>query len=516
MSDAVPDRAGQEDTVAGEPGALDYTFRALVEGLPIGVIVVDTRGEIEYENPRCVEYFGRELHGSIEGADAESVLHPEDAERAISAWLAARSGERPFEVDGVRLRRYDGVYRSHLGRGFPLRGNSGRVTHWAICGIDLHRVHDAAEAARESELLYKDAFLAMLGHELRNPLGPIRNAAQILGMTGSLDPTGAHSLEIIDRQVGHLARIVDDLLDVSRIVSGRLELHRERVDLAEIVRETVDSHRGALEAANLRLQSDLAAGPLLVSGDRRRLEQVVGNLLDNARKFTPPGGSVSVRLAQRAEAATLTVADSGIGMDAELLQKAFHVFSQGDRSLERTSGGLGLGLALVKGLVDLHGGEVRAMSAGPRRGTQVTVEMPIDRSAAQPADAANTGAGQRLRVLVIEDNVDAAESLQTLLKLAGHEVQTALSGPSGLAVAERFRPEVVLCDIGLPGMDGYAVARALRAAPATASTHLVALTGYGQDDDRRRGQDAGFDDYLTKPADFRTLQRVMTRRQSGR
>ena len=372
----------------------------------------------------------------------ESAVHPEDVERTMSAWLAARSGDRPFEVEGVRLRRHDGSFRSHLGRGFPLRDAAGRVTHWALCGIDLHRAHDAAADAREGELLYKDAFLAMLGHELRNPLGPIRNAAQILGMTGTLDQTGTHALEVIDRQVGLLARLVDDLLDVSRIVAGRLELQRDRCDFAEVVREVVDQYRAEVETSGLHLTAELAAGPFVVHGDRRRLVQVVSNLLHNARKFTPPGGTVTVRLgALEGRATVLTVADTGIGMDPEVLRRAFEAFSQADRSIERTGGGLGLGLALVKGLVDLHDGHVRVSSAGPRKGSQVTVELPLD-SAARAGDAAGQGgaAAAHLRVLVIEDNVDAAESLQTVLKLAGHEVQAALSGPSGLAVAERFRP----------------------------------------------------------------------------
>jgi CheY-like chemotaxis protein/two-component sensor histidine kinase len=316
---------------------------------------------------------------------------------------------------------------------------------------------------------------------------------------------------MIDRQVGHLARLIDDLLDVSRIVAGKLELRRERIDLAALVRERVDAHRGPIETSGLRLSADLASGPFPVSGDRRRLAQIVDNLLQNARKFTPPGGTVSVKLSSRDGCVLLAVTDTGIGMDAQVLQHAFEAFSQADRSLERAGGGLGLGLALVKGLVDLHGGEVRAASAGPRKGSQLTIELPLDATPAVDGAIDSAVAGRKLRVLVIEDNVDAADSLQTLLKLAGHEVQTALSGPSGLAVAERYRPEVVLCDIGLPGMDGYEVARTLRKAPATAKTHLVALTGYGQDEDRQRGRDAGFDDYLTKPADFGTLQRVMLR-----
>ena len=251
------------------------------------------------------------------------------------------------------------------------------MTHWAICGIDLQRVQDAAVAAHEREILYKDAFLAMLGHELRNPLGPIRNAAQILGMTGALAPTGARALEMIDRQVGHLARLIDDLLDVSRIVSGKLEMARERCDFAAVVRELVDEYRGPIESSGLRLSAELASGPFYVSGDRRRLLQVVGNLLQNARKFTPPGGTVSVKLSARDDRVQLAVTDTGVGMDAQVLQHAFEAFSQAERSLERAGGGLGLGLALVKGLVDLHGGSVRATSAGPRKGSQVAIELPL-------------------------------------------------------------------------------------------------------------------------------------------
>jgi PAS domain S-box-containing protein len=506
LNDAKP-KPVPEPPVAG----LDQRFQMLVEGLPLGLLLVDASGRIEYTNPRSIKYLGRPIEGTLDGRDAESVLHPEDGERVISAWLAARSGERPFEVEG-RLRRHDGTYRWHLGRGFPIR-EKGVVTHWVICGTDVDKVKRALETLRQAEK-EKDSFLAMLGHELRNPLGPIQNASQILSMVSSLEPTGAHALQIIDRQVGLMARLVDDLLDVSRIVAGRLEVRRERVDFAEIVRQAVESYRAQLDAAGLGLVTDLAAGPFVVTGDRGRLVQIVGNLLHNARKFTPPGGSVTVRLGMRAGdgAAFLTVTDTGIGMDPEVLQRAFDVFSQADRSLERAGGGLGLGLALVKGLVDLHGGEVRATSAGPRKGTQVTLALPIERGEAPSEAAGVAGASVAARVLVIEDNYDAAESLQTLLRLAGHDVQLALSGTSGLAVAERFQPEVVLCDIGLPGMDGYAVARALRQSAATSGALLVALTGYGQDEDRRRGAEAGFDEYLTKPADFRTLQRVLHRR----
>ena len=434
----------------------------LVEGLPLGLLLVDAAGRVEYANPRSISYLGRPIEGTLDGPDAESVLHPEDAERVISAWLAARSAERPFEVEG-RLRRHDGTYRWHLGRGFPIR-ESGVVTHWVICGTDVDKVKCALEALRQAEK-EKDAFLAMLGHELRNPLGPIQNASQILSMVSSLEPTGAHALQIIERQVVQMARLVDDLLDVSRIVAGRLEMRRERVDLAEVVRQAVESHRPQLDAAGLALVTDLAAGPTFVTGDRGRLVQIVGNLLHNARKFTPPGGSVTVRFGLRPGdgAAVLTVADTGIGMDAEVLQHAFDVFSQARPLPRARRRGPGPRPRTGEGA---RGPPRRRGERHERRPPQGNPGHP--RAAPRARRRGRRGGGGRVpprRPRACSSSRTTTTPPRACRRSSAWPATTCSwrsAGPPGSRWRERFQPEVVLCDIGLPGMDGYAVARALR------------------------------------------------------
>jgi CheY-like chemotaxis protein/two-component sensor histidine kinase len=308
-----------------------------------------------------------------------------------------------------------------------------------------------------------------------------------------------------------MSRLIDDLLDVSRIARGKVALQRERCDLARLVRDTADDYRGPLEADHLTLDVRVPDDPVWVSGDRTRLSQVVGNVLSNARKFTDAGGRVAVEVSSAAGAAVVTVRDTGIGMDADTLRHIFEPFSQADRSLDRSRGGLGLGLALVNGLVGLHGGEVRATSDGLGRGSAFTIRLPRD-AAAFPSDTLKPLPDRPLaawRVQVVEDNSDAAEALELLLTMMGHQVRVARTGTAGAAAAKVFLPHLVLCDIGLPGeMDGFAVARALRADPATAGTYLVALTGYGQPEDRVKALEAGFDVHLTKPVDGASLDRV--------
>jgi len=393
----------------------------------------------------------------------------------------------------------------------PLLDTDGSVSGIFAHGVDITDQVETAQALREADRR-KDEFLAMLGHELRNPLAPIRNAVQILRQAGHDEALLETARGMIDRQVSHLARLVDDLLDVSRISRGKILLRKERLDLTELVRDTVEDHRRGLEAGGLTVELTLSGGPLWVEGDGTRLAQVLGNLLNNAGKFTDPGGRVAVELSAGlarggAEGAEITVEDSGIGMDPEMLERLFETFSQADRTLDRSRGGLGLGLALVKGLMDLHGGEVQAGSAGLGRGSRFTLRLPLVEAVAvsprepEEATAPDPETGPR-RVLVIEDNVDAAESMQMLLELSGFEVATAMDGLAGLEAARRFRPDVVLCDIGLPGgMDGYAVARELRADDALRPVRLIALTGYGQAEDQRRAYAEGFDLHLTKPVD---------------
>ncbi len=361
----------------------------------------------------------------------------------------------------------------------------------------------------------KDEFLAMLAHELRNPLAPIRNSLEILRLAGPADPPLRSARDMIDRQVHHLSRLVDDLLDVSRITRGRIELRRAAVDLAALAREVAEDHRAEVERAGLGLTIDVPSGPVWVDGDRTRLAQVVGNLLNNAGKFTPAGGRVAVRVrADRgSQRAVAEVEDTGVGIEPELVPRVFEMFTQADRSLDRSQGGLGLGLALVRGLAELHGGGASAASGGPGSGTVFTVWVPLagaPAAAAPVPGAGPAGGAGPARVLVIEDHPDAAESMRLLLKLAGHEVEVARTGPAGVAAAGAFQPQVVLCDLGLPGgMSGYDVARALRAYPALAGVRLVAVSGYGQPEDRDRARAAGFDLHLTKPVDPAALRGVL-------
>jgi signal transduction histidine kinase/DNA-binding response OmpR family regulator len=360
----------------------------------------------------------------------------------------------------------------------------------------------------------KNEFLAMLAHELRNPLAPIRNAVHVLRLLGLKEPTLVQSRDMIDRQVTHMARLIDDLLDMSRLSRGKILLRKERLDLTALVQNTAEDYRGSLETAGLKLEVRLPGMPVVVVGDPTRLAQVVGNVLHNAHKFTDPGGLVTVDLTCEREGRTAVIRlrDTGIGMEPEMLGRVFETFSQADSSLDRSRGGLGLGLALVKGLIQLHGGEVAAASPGLGQGTEITIRLPLDEHAEAPSpeqELPNHGGGAH-RILVIEDNPDTAESIRMLLTLNGHEVEVAYKGAGGLEAARTFRPEIVLCDIGLPGgMDGYAVARTLRQDPELASIYLIATTGYGQDEDQRRSREAGFDAHLTKPVDFTEFERLL-------
>ncbi len=426
--------------------------------------------------------------------------------------LAARRGEaiKNFEQDIVFD---DGRVVTFQGSAAPLFDGQGRVRGVVAACIDITDRKRTEEAIRAADRR-KDEFLAMLGHELRNPLGPIRNAVQILNLVGSQEPMEREARAMIERQVSHMARLIDDLLDVSRIARGKIQLQRERCDLVRIVRETAADYRPALEAGGLALEVDVPAEPLWVMGDATRLSQVIGNLLHNAQKFTDAGGRVAVQAAAEPGGgrAVVTVRDTGIGIEPDVLARMFDAFSQADTSLDRTRGGLGLGLALVKGLIELHYGEVQASSGGTGRGSEFTIRLPLETPATPSAPVEGPGPERARcsRVLVVEDNVDAAESLRILLQLNGHEVAVAHDGPAALGAAGSFRPELILCDLGLPGgMTGYDVARALRQSPETAATPLVALSGYGREEDRQRAREAGFDLHLTKPVDLARLRQIL-------
>jgi signal transduction histidine kinase len=365
-----------------------------------------------------------------------------------------------------------------------------------------------AEAALQAEGRHKDEFMAVLSHELRNPLSPIRSSLFVLERAEPGSEQARHALAIIDRQVEHLTHIVDDLLDITRIAHGKVRLQRERLELSELMRRTIEDHRPAYEASGVALAGRSSVEPLWVDADETRLIQVAGNLLGNALKFTPRGGRVEVAVRRDGDSATLSVTDTGAGIAPDVRERVFEAFAQGPQTLDRAHGGLGLGLAMAKGLVELHGGTIEAASEGIGKGSTFTMRLPLATGVAEPVQPATTAEEPAQCVLVIEDNLDAAESLRDVLALQGHKVHLALDGPTGLTLAHELRPDVVLCDIGLPGMDGYEVARAIREDPELRSTYLVALSGYARPEDRHRAVAAGFDRHIAKPPTLKQLRKL--------
>jgi signal transduction histidine kinase/DNA-binding response OmpR family regulator len=382
----------------------------------------------------------------------------------------------------------------------------------AAIALDNARLYrEVQEADRK-----KNEFLSMLAHELRNPLAPIRNGVHLLRAAGEADRHVREVRDMMDRQVQHLVRLVDDLLDLSRITRGKVRLQTGPLEVADVLARAVETCRPLIDDRRHRLDVALPPGPLRVDGDAVRLAQVVANLLHNAAKYTPDGGLIRLSAGREGDAAVLRVRDTGMGIPAEMLGSVFELFTQVDHSLDRSQGGLGIGLTLVRQLVELHAGKVEAHSDGPGRGSEFVVRLPLLQSQISDfklkTQKANGSAGPAphalspsRRVLVVDDNQDAAESLGLLLEVSGHEVRVCHDGAAALRAAEEYRPEAVLLDIGLPGMDGYEVARRLRACPATRGALLVALTGYGQAEDQRRAREAGFDHHLIKPADVEAL-----------
>jgi signal transduction histidine kinase/ActR/RegA family two-component response regulator len=373
--------------------------------------------------------------------------------------------------------------------------------------------HVEARISLEDADRRKNQFLAMLSHELRNPLAPIRNSLHLLEQAAPGSEQARRAQAVIGRQVGHMVRLVEDLLDVTRVSSGKVQLQREQLDLADVVRRAVEDHRQVFAAHGLELVAAIPEGPIPIDGDRTRISQVVGNLLQNSWKFTPAGGrvTVTVEASEPLGQAIARVRDTGAGIAPEMLPRLFEPFTQADTTLDRSKGGLGLGLSLAKGLVEMHGGTVSAASEGPGKGAEFTIRLPLHRGPgprAEPQPRERPAAPGR-RVLIVEDNVDSAESLRDVLEIGGHVVQVAHSGAAGLELAHGFRPEVVLCDVGLPGIDGYGVARSLRADPVLACVTLVALTGYAAPDDVARSKEAGFDLHLAKPVDVEELDRIL-------
>ncbi len=389
--------------------------------------------------------------------------------------------------------------------GTALGGGLGQ----ALVAVEDITARKHAEALLREETRRKDEFLAVLSHELRNPLAPITNSLFVLERAAPGGEQARHAQAVIGHQVGHLTRLVDDLLDVTRIATGKFQLDRQPTELGNLVRRALDAHRADFERHGVQLAAELGSEHYWLDADATRITQALGNLLNNAVKFTPRGGQVEVVLYRQARTAVLLVRDDGLGIAPELRARLFEPFTQAPQGLHRSRGGLGLGLSVVKGLVELHGGTVEVASEGIGRGTAFTLRLPLRAAPAAAEPSVEPRQVSHRRILVIEDNIDAADSLRDVLEMDGHEVAVAYDGPSGLERARELRPEIILCDIGLPGMDGYEVARALRADDRSSGSLLVALTGYALPEDAKRATDAGFDRFVPKPPNLAQLEQLI-------
>ena len=431
-----------------------------------------------------------------------------DAEDAIVRDRILAKGDSG-EYEKEYLHKDGSVFPVSL-RAWPVVDAGGNVVGMRAFVRDISDRKRAEEVLRDADRR-KSEFLAILSHELRNPLATISSCLQVLRNAGKRDPSGERPLEMMDRQIGHLVRLVDDLLDVSRISHGKIELKMEPLDLGLLVRRTVDSCREQMDAAGVLVRVNAPEEPVLVEADPVRLAQIFTNLLNNAVKYTDPGGNIEVVMSPGVDEAVVSVADTGIGVPKDTLPHVFDLFVQ-DRTSARAHGGLGIGLSLVRSLVELHGGIVEAHSAGEGRGSRFVVRLPlaalIEADAPPPQADPYTMTLSR-RVLVVDDTQDVADSLALLLEMLGAQVRIAYSGPQALAACAEFEPELVFLDLSMPQMDGFETARHLRASPSGRATSLIALTGWGEKDTRRRAEEAGFDRHLTKPAAISELQALL-------
>jgi PAS domain S-box-containing protein len=483
--------------------ATEDRLRFVMDSAPQKVFTALPNGELEYLGPQWTEFSGMSFQQLAESGWT-SLVHPDDVTENVKAWQHSLETGEPFQFEH-RLRRSDGVYRWHLSRALPMRDAAGRIVLWVGSNTDLHEVKEADRR--------KDEFLAMLAHELRNPLAPIRNALNVLRLKGVSAEAVQSASEMMDRQVQLMIRLVDDLLDASRISRGKFELRRERTLLAQVVNHAVEATRLLAQEMEHDLTITLPSRPLYLNVDPARMMQAVANLLSNACKFTARRGRIRLTVEQEGKVAVLRVQDNGIGIAPDQLGRIFDMFVQVDTSLERSAGGLGIGLPLVKRLVELHGGTVEARSEGPGRGSEFVLRLPLmvePQKALPPGRAAAQAApSPPRRILIVDDNRDAAESLATLLSITGNQTRTAFDGLEAVEAAEAFKPDLVLLDIGLPKLNGYEACRRIREQAWSKGMALVALTGWGQEEDRSRASDAGFDSYMVKPVDYAALKKLL-------
>lgn len=501
----VTERRQAEDLLR----ASEENFRTLADNIPQLAWMTRPDGHIFWYNRRWYEYTGTRFE-QMEGWGWQSVHDPADLPRVLEKFRAHLASGEPWE-DTFALRRRDGQMRWHLSRAHPVRDGDGRIVRWFGTNTDITDRLEIEEALREADRR-KDDFLAVLAHELRNPLAPLSNGLAVMRHAAGDSQAVEQARGMMERQLGHMVHLVDDLLEVNRITRGLVELRRQRVDLGAVVRSAVETSRPAVDASRHTLDVALPELPVYVDADPTRLAQAFANLLHNSAKYTPPGGRIAITARGAGVTAELSVRDTGIGIAADTLPRVFDMFTQADRSLEKTQGGLGIGLTIAKRLVELHGGTITAASEGLGRGSEFTVRLPAAAAPAASSPGPHAEAPRpvvRRKVLIADDNHDAAASLAMLLRTMGHETRTAADGEAAAAAAEAFRPDVILMDIGMPRLNGYDACRRIRATDWGRDVTIVALTGWGQADDRRRSEEAGFDRHVVKPVEPGVLEGLL-------
>jgi two-component system CheB/CheR fusion protein len=487
--------------------------RTLADSIPHLCWMADPDGYIVWYNRRWFDYTGKGYE-QMKGLRWAPVLEADIQPEVLGRWLGCIATGNPFDME-FPIRGKDGVFRPFLTRAEPVRDDSGRIVRWFGTDTDISDRVRTEKALREADRR-KDEFLATLAHELRNPLAPIRNGLQILRLSPEAEAQD-QARSLMQRQLDQMVRLVDELLDVSRISAGKLELRKERVLLRAVIERAVESSRPLIDRMGHQLTVTLPNQALALDADPTRLGQVFCNLLNNAAKYSDRGGHVWLAVERQGSDVLVSVRDTGVGIAANHLPGIFHMFSQVEGTLDRSQGGLGIGLTLVKRLVELHGGRIEARSEGRGKGSEFVVRLPLIVEASgpkAPAEADEPPAPKSsLRILIVDDNRDSADSLGMLLRIMGNDTRTAYDGQQGLEVAREFRPDVALLDIGLPKLDGYEACRRIREQPWGKGVVLIAITGWGQEEDRRRSHDAGFDRHLVKPVDPDALMRMLTELQ---
>ncbi|MDO3380923.1 hybrid sensor histidine kinase/response regulator [Gilvimarinus algae] len=480
-------------------------LRQMCNTLPHLAWLAEPDGQIFWFNDRWYEYTGTTPE-QMTGWGWQSLHDPELLPAVLAYYRHCLDSGEPFEMS-FPLRSASGEYRTFFTRTTPLRDKNGTILQWLGTNTDIHEIEKVQEELKASNRR-KDEFLAMLAHELRNPLAPIGSAAELLKHSSAEPAIVIKTADIISRQVGHMTGLIDDLLDVSRVTRGLVTLQRQPVNLKAVIDDAVEQVSAMIELKRQRLSVEVRESQPIVEGDRTRLTQVIANILNNANRYTPEQGSILLRLEADAQYIEITVQDNGVGIDEKLLPHIFDLFTQAERSPDRAQGGLGVGLALVRSLVELHDGSVRGKSGGVNKGSLFTVRLPRswqERLSDTPSDCESQKNTRSLDILIVDDNIDAAESLAMLLEVHGHRPRVDSRGDTALKKLVENMPHAMILDIGLPDMDGYELARRIRELTGADEATLIALTGYGKNEDRERSKRAGFDHHLVKPVVIKEL-----------